>query len=201
MQKSEEQGEDLLSCCILPATGMGKKAVGEKIVVGGASGKLLLWNKAEWETWSESITVDRGKESLDALCVVPEALEGRIGRGVVVGMGDGKVRIVRVGKGNKVLGEVKHDDIEGVLGLGFLEGRMISGGGAVVKVWQESVEEEDEENGTGNGKRELDSDEEDTVEEESSEEEVERKRKKKRKRNKGKERGGGKDVIGLKGID
>ena len=185
---------------MLASAGTGKKAVPEKIVVGGASGKLLLWNKGDWETWVESITVDRGKESLDALCVVPEALEGRIGRGVVVGMGDGKIRIVRVERGNKVLGEVTHGDVEGVLGLEFLEGRMISGGGAVVKVWQESVEEGDEEHESADGKRDLDSDE-DTGEEESSEEEVERKRTKKRKRKKGKERGVAKDVIALKGID
>ena len=121
---------------------------------------------------------------------------------VAIGMDDGVVRFVDISRMRpKVLPEadVRHDDIEGVLGLGFeVGGRMISGGGQVVKVWEDSnkvddggdEEDENEEWGTTNGKRvngfgsNQDESEEDGKE--SSDEEQKKRKKKKRKRNKGK---------------
>ncbi len=49
------------------------------------------------------------------------------------------MRFVRIG-GPGVVGEVRHDEMEGVAALGFEpEGRMVTGGGSTVKVWQEAV--------------------------------------------------------------
>ncbi|KAI5292130.1 WD repeat-containing protein jip5 [Ascosphaera acerosa] len=54
---------------------------------------------------------------------------------VAVGQSDGHVQLVQLGS-NKVVATLRHDELEGVTGLGFdVEGRMVSGGGNVVKVW------------------------------------------------------------------
>jgi len=132
---------------------------------------------------------------LDVMAQIPDGVGG-VGKKVAVGLGDGKVRFVRLGM-NKVVGEVQHDDIEGVTGLAFdVGGRMISGGGQVVKVWSEHIDaEEDDEDEDGAGeKRAADSDADSDDDEdggdkdesdESDEEEQPRKRRKKRKRGKG----------------
>ncbi len=83
---------------------------------------------------------------------------------------------------------------------------MCSGGGSIVKVWEESLGEangEDEQVAV-NGKRmqEHCSEEDDSEADgdESEEEEKPRKRKK-RKRNKGKDKSGGQHVMAFKGMD
>ena len=202
--RSEDQEEELLSSVLVRGLGKRGSSVGEKMVVGNTGGVLTLWEKGMWDDQDERIIVDAGRgggESLDVLSNVPE----EIGRGMVaVGLGDGRVKFVSIGS-NKVMGEVRHDDVESVLALGFeVEGRMVSGGGQVVKVWQESLKDESEENTTA-GKRERseseNSDNEDEQEEDSSEEEEkERKRRKKRKRNKGKDKSGGKPVLSFHGL-
>ena len=209
--KSEDQEEELLSSVFvggLPVKAGRRK--GEKVLVGGGSGVLTLWEKGVWDDQDERIIVDGGKpgggESLDVLAGVPEDVgEGKL---VAVGMGHGKIRIVKMGV-NKVVAEMSHDDLEGVIGLGFeVGGRMVSGGGPVVKVWQEKVEDEEDEVETDiNAKRrkENDSDEQgsdDDRDGDSSEEEeeVERKRKR-RKRNKGKDHSGNPHVMAFKGMD
>ncbi|MCJ1281941.1 WD repeat-containing protein jip5 [Xylographa opegraphella] len=210
LAKSEDQEEELLSGVYV--TGLVSKRGrngGDKVLVGGGSGVLTLWDKGAWDDQGGRIIVDGGKESLDVLARVPEG----VGEGscVAVGMGDGRVKIVRVGA-NKVVGELRHDEVEGVVGLGFeVGGRMVSGGGPLVKVWQESAdvvgdeEEEDEgvdrvgtKRGTGS---DSDEDSEDDEESSEEEEEQERKRRKKRKRANGKDRGGGKDLMQFTGID
>lgn len=205
--KSEDQEEELLSSVFV--SGFGNKvgrSHGDKVLVGGGSGVLTLWSKGVWNDQIERIIVDGGKESLDALTLVPEEIgEGKL---VAVGMGDGKVKIVRMG-GNKVVAEVQHDDMEGVLGLGFeVEGRMISGGGQVVKVWQKAVEEEDEveevEVNSVGAERGLvsdgEDDDKDADDDSSKEEDQLRNRHKKRKRLKGKIRNGA-DSMAFRGID
>ena len=58
---------------------------------------------------------------------------------LAAGLGNGLIKFVRIGP-NKVSSEVVHDETEGVVGLGFdVEGRMVSGGGQIVKVWHEAV--------------------------------------------------------------
>ncbi|KAJ8119544.1 hypothetical protein O1611_g10588 [Lasiodiplodia mahajangana] len=56
---------------------------------------------------------------------------------VAVGLGDGSLRIVNLTK-REVETSLRHDDLEAIVGLGFdCQGRMISGGGQTVKIWEE----------------------------------------------------------------
>ncbi|MCJ1431811.1 WD repeat-containing protein jip5 [Xylographa pallens] len=205
--RSEDQEEELLSSVYVGGlTSKRGRDGGDKVLVGGGSGVLTLWDKGAWDDQDGRIIVDSGKESLDVLAMIPDGLgEGSC---VAVGMGDGRVKIVRVGV-NKVVGEMRHDEVEGVVGLGFeVGGRMVSGGGQVVKVWQETADveedEEDEEVDRVGVKRGAgsDSDEDSEGDEESSEEEEqERKRRKKRKRVNSNGRSGAKDMMQFTGID
>ena len=181
-------------------------------MVGGEKGVLRMWEVGVWDDNEETIVVGKGA-SADVLAAGPEGMVG-------VGMDDGFVRFVAMGasvgkkKGRaRVVGEVRHDEVEGVVGLGWeIGGRLISGGGSVVKVWEESLgggegseESEEEDEGEGSGKRvngfgsgnEDDSEE---GEDESSEEEEKPRRKKKRKKNKGKGRDGVQHVLAFKGM-
>jgi len=192
--KSEDQEEELLSSVFVG--GLGKKGTsrGEKVVVGGAGGVLTLWERGVWDDQDERIILDStgGGESVDCLFLVPPGTTSK--PTVVAGMGNGMLAFVEIGQ-NKIIDVLRHDEIEGVVGLGFdHEGRMISAGGQTVKVWTEKVwidEDEDEEEESGARKRpaagsdsDEDSDESD-AESDSEEEETSRKRRKKRKRGKG----------------
>lgn len=208
--KSEDQEEELLSSVFvggLPSKPGRSK--GEKVLVGSGNGVLTLWERGVWDDQDERIIVDGGKgggESLDALVLMPDGV-GDGNTNVCVGVGDGTVRIVRMGL-NKVVEEpLRHDDVEAVVALGFdVEGRLISGGGSIVKVWQEKMsleddedEEEDSDEEPAMAKRALSSDS-DSDEDDSSDEEEERKRKKKRKRSKGKDKNAGNGILGFKGL-
>ncbi len=200
--KSEDQGEELLSSCI----------VDKSLVIGGEKGVLRIWQVGSWDDNEQTVAVAGKGASADVLAAVGENPM------VAVGMDDGCVRFVDMGKKRpKVLheAEVRHDEVEGVLQLGFdVGGRMISGGGQVVKVWEDSSrlddgEEEDDEDerlGATNGKRVngFDSDEDGSEEggHESSDEEQKKRKKKKRRRNKGTNQSGGqKNVMAFKGMD
>lgn len=186
--KSEDQEEELLSSVFvggLPSKPGRSK--GEKVLVGGASGVLTLWERGIWDDQDERIIVDGGRgggESLDSLAIMPQGV-GDGGKNVCVGVGDGTIRIVRLGP-NKLVGEtLRHDEVESVVALGFdVEGRMISGGGQIVKVWQESIEvdeEEDDSDGdtAGGTKRQHSDSDEDTDDSEDSEEKRKRQQLKK----------------------
>ncbi|RAK73961.1 WD40 repeat domain-containing protein [Aspergillus fijiensis CBS 313.89] len=138
--RSEDQEEELISSVYIGGLATSGTSRGEKVVVGGSNGVLTLWEKGAWDDQDERIYVQPrtgGADSLETLTVVPEEL-GK-GKMVAVGMGGGAVKFVRIGN-NKVISEVVHDETEGVIGLGFdVEGRMVSGGGQVVKVWHEAV--------------------------------------------------------------
>lgn len=184
-------------------------SVGEKVLVGGATGVLTLWERGVWDDQDERIVVDKGPgggESLDTLAMLPQGV-GPGGKIAVVGLGNGGLRFVKVGP-NKIIAELKHDEMqaEAVVGLGFdVTGRMISGGGKMVKVWHEKLAadqapDEDEEEPPSGAKRDhSDSDDDSEQEEDSSEEEKESKKRKKRKRNKGKQNGHG--ILGFTGLD
>ncbi|KAH7412501.1 WD repeat-containing protein jip5 [Cadophora sp. MPI-SDFR-AT-0126] len=208
--KSEDQEEELLSSVFvggLPSRPGRSK--GQKVLVGSSNGVLTLWERGVWDDQDERIIVDGGKgggESLDALVLMPEGV-GDGGKNVVVGVGDGTIRIVKLGP-NKVTTELRHDEVEGVVGLGFdVEGRMISGGGSIIKVWQETMnlEEEAEDDDSdddeaGPKKRAMDGSDDDSDANSSEEEDRGRKsRKKRRKANRNKN--GGNGIIGLKGLE
>ena len=211
--KSEDQEEELLSSVFVG--GLPSKpgrSSGEKVLIGGGSGVLTLWERGVWDDQDERIIVDSGKgggDSLDTLVVMPDGV-GDGHKNVVVGVGDGTIRIVRLGL-NKVVGEpLRHDEVEAVVALGFdVGGRLVSGGGSIVKVWQEAMNEADED--------EADSDEEDSDEEigatkralakgndnsdsDGSDEEAARSQKR-RKKSKGKKKNSGNGILGFRGME
>lgn len=143
--KSDDQEEILLSSVYITGFPVKKSSgsSGEKALVGGGDGVITLWEKGQWDNQNERIIVSRNGETLDVLTTVPSDIGG-FGKKVAIGLGDGTVKFVRLGA-NKILAEVQHDEVEGVVGLDFdVSGRMISGGGQIVKVWREHVEAEDE---------------------------------------------------------
>lgn len=193
--KSEDQGEELLSSTILEG----------RLVIGGEKGGLRMWEVGVWDDNEETLVVGKGA-SADVLTAVPN------GHTLATGMDDAIIRFVRMGaKRGKVVGEVRHDEIEGVLGLGFeIGGRMISGGGSLVKVWEASTsspseddEGEAEDNATratgSNGYGNVDDDSDEGGKESSEEEE--KPRQKKRKKNKGKGKEGVQHIMAFRGMD
>lgn len=204
LARSEDQEEELISSVYIGGLPSSSTSVGEKIIVGGSSGVLTLWEKGVWDDQDERIYVDRnvgGGEALESLTLVPDEL-GK-GKMIAVGQADGRIAFVKIGQ-NKVVSRVSHDEMEGVIGLGFdVEGRMVSGGGQVVKVWHEA---DGDANG-GLGKHMMDSDSGDDVssddssEDDEEEEKESGKRRKKRKRSKGKDRSGGQHIMAFKDLD
>jgi len=199
---SEDQEMELTSVAMVEGLKKGGTSVGQKVIVGQADGVLSLWEKGVWGDLDERILVDRMQAGIESLCEVPMDLAWKMGKlkmnekVLAVGLEDGRVRFVRIGR-NGVLGDwdVKHDEVDGAVGLNFdQEGRMVSGGGQAVKVWTEAV------GGPGasrSAKRDVgDEDDEDSSAEyasadSSDEESTERGERKKRKRNKGKDKSGG----------
>lgn len=196
--RSENQEEELVSSVYmggLPSSGTSR---GEKLIVGGASGVITLWEKGAWDDQDERIYVDRnvdGGDAVEALAVAPDYL----GKVIAAGLGSGKVKFVRIG-GNQVVAEVVHDEIDGVVGLGFdVEGRMVSGGGQIVKVWHEAADNvgdgSDDENMMDDSDDGKDSDDSDAEHFEDPKE------RKKRKKTKGKDRTGGQHVMAFHDLD
>ncbi|KAJ5811859.1 hypothetical protein N7474_008160 [Penicillium riverlandense] len=200
--RSENQEEELISSAYisgLPSTGTSR---GQKVIVGGSSGVMTLWEKGAWDDQDERVYVHRdaeGGESIETLSVAPDFL-GK-GKLVAAGLGNGLVKFVRIGS-NKVVAEVMHDETEGVVGLGFdVEGRMVSGGGQVVKVWHEAVGGAGESAGD---KHMLGSDSDDSEAESEDGDRDERqgdKTRKKRKRVKGKDRSANQQVMAFHDMD
>jgi len=170
---SEDQGDVLLSSVCIPGLALTRAETkrirgnagaeqADKVLVGGADGALTFWERGAWEDQSGRVVVHResgsgvGEEgTLDALAVL-SAAEGRM-RVVATGLGNGLIRFVKLGIGaNKVVGEVSHDEmrVEGVAALGFdAEGRMISGGGQIVKLWREKMADEQDDEGEEEGEK------------------------------------------------
>jgi hypothetical protein len=220
--KSEDQEEELVSSCFvsgLPSKGGRGR---EKVLVGSGSGVITLWEKGVWDDQSERIIVDgsgkAGGESLDAMVVLPDEVSGAFGgKCVMVGCGDGTVRIVKVGGMRGVVEDLRHDEIESVVAVGVdVEGRLISGGGETVKVWQQKVEEEEEteleeaeeeeereeENGDDKDearKRALDNDSD--ADEGSSDEEGGGRNKRQKKKKRAKKGQVGNGILGFKGME
>ncbi|KAJ5500214.1 hypothetical protein N7453_009265 [Penicillium expansum] len=164
----------------LPSSGTSR---GEKLIVGGASGIITLWEKGAWDDQDERIYVDRntdGGDSIETMAVGPDYL--------------GKVVAA-----DQVVSEVVHDEIDGVVGLGFdVEGRMVSGGGQTVKVWHEA---EDNVDGSGDEDMMDDSDDDKDSDDSDAERREDPKDRKKRKKSKGKDRSGGQHVMAFHDLD
>ncbi|KAI2638409.1 WD repeat domain-containing protein jip5 [Xylaria nigripes] len=137
--RSENQEDELLSSVFVPGMGPKNNRDNGVVVVGTGSGVLTLWDKGTWDDQFDRVIVDSargGGESLDCIVQTPEGV-GR-NKKVVIGLGDGSLRIVDLTR-RELLGSLRHDDLEGVTGLGFdCQGRMISGGGHTIKIWEES---------------------------------------------------------------
>lgn len=185
--------------------------VGSKAVVGGERGVLRIWETGNWEEPPQ--TFHAGREGVEAVCAVPDSLKaGKGGDKVVCGMGNGAIGVVQLAKGKtKVVAELSHDHIDAPASLGFVEahgadreGRMVSGGGRVIKVWEEiterdaTVEKAQEEQSSEDSENEEEEEEE---EDSSDEEEKQRKRTKKRRRNQGPDKRGDHGVMAFKGMD
>jgi len=206
LAKSEDQDEELLSSCVVQGLSKRGTSVGSKVVIGGASGVLSLWERGVWDDLDERIVLDKGPqggESIDVLAAIPDERDIVMpggGKGIVAGMGNGMVVLTEIGGQNGIVDVFRHDEVEGVVGLGFdVAGRMITGGGSIVKVWREKDEEDEDEddeyedeeeakevNGLNGTKRTMDSDsEEDEVSNDGESRRTGKKKKKKRKKGQG----------------
>lgn len=207
---SDDFEEELLSSAVLGGAESGK------IIVGGEKGFLRLWDgsiKDAMDGKERRLYVRKG-ECLDVVCPAPRELVGD--DIVAVGLGDGAVSFTRTGKRPCVVSHVRHHDLEGVSALGFdPDGRLITGGGNTVKVWEKNTE-------TSDGEASLVDDDDDDNQEESadindqnglvsrpnghdaSDEEgsdEEEPKRKKRKRNKAKGRNIDNHILAFKGLD
>jgi WD repeat-containing protein 55 len=210
--KSEDQEEELTSSLFVSGLKAGGTSKGEKLLVGGAGGVVTLWERGVWDDQDERIVIDRGGQAIESMVSVPEGVGGMGLQGhqkiFAVGLEDGRIRFVKLGM-NKVVHQldVKHDDIEGVIALDFdVAGRMVSGGGQTIKVWHEAKGlPGGSRNGLGPSKRTLGSDDSDSEggddSSEEEEEKTEKSKRRKRKRGRGKDRSGGQQVLGFKGLD
>ncbi|KAJ6187302.1 hypothetical protein N7519_002210 [Penicillium mononematosum] len=187
--RSENQEEELVSSAFmggLPSSGTSR---GEKLIVGGASGIITLWEKGAWDDQDERIYVDRNSDGGDSIETMWWLQDSQ----------NGKVKFVRIGP-NQVVSEVVHDEIDGVVGLGFdVEGRMVSGGGQTVKVWHEAEDNGDD--GSGDEDMMDDSDDDKDSDDSDAERRQDPKDRKKRKKSKSKDRSGGQHVMAFHDLD
>lgn len=204
--QSEDQEDELLCAAFVPGIGPKKNRRNGMMAVGSGSGVVTLWDKGVWDDQQERIIVDnarRGGESVDAMVLVPAALD--LGKKLIVAVGDGSLRVVDVVKrtvDSQPGSMMRHDDTEGAISVAFdCHNRLISAGGRIVKVWQELSElqggdsSEDEEEGEGEEnsdeptgrKREAESDDEEDDSDDGDSDDSDapkQKREKKRKLNK-----------------
>ncbi|KAM0814206.1 putative WD repeat-containing protein JIP5 [Seiridium cardinale] len=135
--RSDDQEDELLGAVFVPGLGPKKNRDNGIVAVGTGTGVLTIWDKGAWDDQTDRIIVDRAGESLDCMAQLPDTITS--GKKIAVGVGDGTVRLVDLVK-REVEAVLQHDEVEAVVGISFdCEGRMISGGGTTIKVWEESV--------------------------------------------------------------
>ncbi|PWY91256.1 WD repeat-containing protein jip5 [Aspergillus heteromorphus CBS 117.55] len=205
--RSEDQEEELISSVHISGLATSGTSRGEKVLVGGSGGVMTLWEKGAWDDQDERIYVQRDGEALETMAVVPEEL-GK-GKVVAVGLGSGGIKFVGIGA-NRTVAEVMHDETEGVVGLGFdVEGRMVSGGGQIVKVWREAPMSGDRYGAMPGEKRMYDdSDDDDDEDNENSDDESDdsdaggkQRPQQKRQKGKGKGKKGGQHIMAFEDMD
>jgi WD repeat-containing protein 55 len=158
--RSDDQEDELLSAVFVPGLGPKNNRDNGVVAVGTGTGVLTLWDKGAWDDQTDRIIVDRGGESLDCIVQLPDTITS--GKKVAIGVGDGTIRIVDLFK-REVETTLQHDDVEAVVGLGFdCQGRMISGGGTTIKVWEENVIAGDNDSDDGDEDQDDDSDDSDS---------------------------------------
>ncbi|KAI8947869.1 WD repeat domain-containing protein jip5 [Xylaria longipes] len=138
--RSEDQEDELLCSTFIAGMGPKKNRDNGVVAIGTGSGVLTLWDRGSWDDQFDRVIVDStkgGGESLDCIVQIPEDLSRD--KKVAIGLGDGSLRLVNLTR-REVEASLRHDDLEAVVSLGFdCQGRMISGGGQTVKIWQDSA--------------------------------------------------------------
>lgn len=234
LKKSEDQ-EDEIMCSAFIANAPSRQTGGsQKILTGTSAGVVTTWTKGFWDDHQDRIPLARQTgDAVESLLALPAdyKIPGEKGWGTyfAAGSGDGKVRIVKMGNnktvatlahsfstdeaktmfGGKIIkGDYQEGLEEGVSALALdCDGRVVTGGGMVVKVWTpmedkemeeaqaEKRKNEDSESDQDSGHASDDSDD-------SIETEKKRHKKKKRKGGKGKAKSVGvKNVNSFKGMD
>lgn len=223
---SRDQG-DVLSCCTVVSTGaegVKRRKVGggaaadaaETVVVGSSDGMLSFFERGEWNDHKDRLRFGSQDTAIECMAAAPESVLEGPGT-IAIGAEDGRVTFQTITAGRRKTGtRVSHDEtgVEGVVAVGFdVAGRMITGGGEIVKVWFDNGLKPDTEwpGGVGNGDDDDDDDEgdEDEVEgddeddDESDEEsEEERQSRSNKKQKKGGRNGGFGDhgIAAFKGM-
>ncbi|KAH8162478.1 hypothetical protein CIB48_g5788 [Xylaria polymorpha] len=138
--RSEDQEDELLCSTFIAGMGPKKNRDNGVLAVGTGSGVLTLWDRGSWDDQFDRVIVDSargGGESLDCIVQIPE--DRSRDKKVAIGLGDGSLRLVNLTR-RELEVTLRHDDLEAVVSLGFdCEGRMISGGGQTIKIWQDST--------------------------------------------------------------
>lgn len=162
--KSEDQEDELLCSVFVPGLGPKHNRNNGVIVVGGASGVLTLWDRGSWDDQQDRVYINR-LESVDAAARIPGTKK------VVTAVSNGHLAVVDLGGTARELDRqtLNHDD-ESAVAIDFdCHGRMITGGGKVVKVWEDIEKgqwedpdgDEDEGDEDEDGKDDSDGDEND----------------------------------------